>query len=83
MDKVLIQVYVPVLDRAFDIFVPRHSHMHEVLELVKRAVEDLSDGSFLPHESTTLCRREDGTIININLSVFELNIQNGAKLMLI
>ncbi len=83
MDKVLIQVYVPVLNRAFDMFVPRHSPMHEVLELVKRAVQDLSDGSFCPDENTTLCRREDGTIININLSVFELNIQNGAKLMLI
>jgi hypothetical protein len=83
MDKVLIQVYVPVLNRTFDIFIPKHSSMHEILELVKRAVQELSDGSFCPNENTTLCRREDGTIININLSVFELNIQNGTKLMLI
>lgn len=83
MDKVLIEVYVPVLDRAFDMFVPLRSRMHEVLSLVKRAVEELSDGTFRADENTTLCRREDGATININLSVYELNIRNGSKLMLI
>lgn len=83
MDKVLIEVYVPVLDRSFDMFVPLRSRMHEVLSLVKRAVEELSDGAFRGDENTVLCRREDGATININLSVYELNIRNGSKLMLI
>lgn len=83
MDKVLIEVYVPVLDRSFDMFVPLRSRMHEVLSLVKRAVEELSDGTFRGDENTVLCRREDGATININLSVYELNIRNGSKLMLI
>lgn len=83
MDKVLIQVFVPVLDRSFDMFVPLRSPMHEVLELIKRAVEELSEGSFRADENTALCRREDGALININQSVFELDIQNGSKLMLI
>lgn len=83
MDKVLIQVFVPVLERSFDMFVPLRLPMYEVLELVKRAVEELSEGSFRADESTVLCRREDGTILNINQSVHELKIQNGSKLMLI
>ena len=83
MDKVLIQVFVPVLERSFDMFVPLRLPMYEVLELVKRAVEELSEGSFRADESTVLCRREDGTILNINQSVYELKIQNGSKLMLI
>lgn len=83
MDKVLVQVFVPVLDRSFDMFIPLRSPVHEVLELIKRAVEELSEGSFRSDENTALCRREDGTLININQSVCELNIQNGSKLMLI
>jgi hypothetical protein len=83
MDKVLIQVFVPVLERSFDMFVPLRLPMYEVVELVKRAVEELSEGSFRADESTVLCRREDGTILNINQSVHELKIQNGSKLMLI
>lgn len=83
MDKVLIEVYVPLLDRSFDMFVPLISPMYEVLALIKRAVTEMSDGRFMPDEGTALCHREDGTIININLSVYELDIRNGSRLMLI
>ena len=59
MDKVLIQVFVPVLERSFDMFVPLRLPMYEVVELVKRAVEELSEGSFRADESTVLCRRPE------------------------
>lgn len=83
MDKVLVEVYVPVLERTFDIFIPLCSPMYEVLELMKKAVKELSDGRFHADENTAICHREDGSIININLSVYELEIRNGSKLMLI
>lgn len=83
MDKILVEIYVPLLDRSFDIFIPPASPMYDVLELIKKAVTEMSDGRFIANENTTLCHREDGTIININLSVYELEIRNGSKLMLI
>ena len=83
MDKILVEIYVPLLRRSFDMFIPLALPMHSVLELIKRAVTEMSDGRFIANENTTLCRREDGTIININLSVYELEIRNGSKLMLI
>lgn len=83
MDKVLVEIFVPVLDRSFDIFIPRTSSMAQVLELVKKAVKEMSDGRFITNENTAICYRENGTIININLSVYELEIRNGSKLMLI
>ena len=83
MEKVLVEIFVPVLDRSFDVFIPLRSPMYEVLELIKKAVKEMSDGRFAANENTALCHREDGTIININLSVYELEIRNGSKLMLI
>lgn len=83
MDKIFVEIYVPLLDRSFDMFIPPASSMHDVLELIKKAVTEMSDGRFIANENTTLCHRVDGTIININLSVYELEIRNGSKLMLI
>lgn len=83
MDKVLVDVFVPVLDRSFEVFLPQQSPMYEVLELLKKAVKEMSDGRFNADENTAICRREDGAVININLSVYELEIRNGSKLMLI
>lgn len=83
MDKVLVEVFVPVLDRSYDIFIPLRSPMYEVLELIKKAIKEMSDGRFIANENTAICYRENGAIININLSVYELEIKNGSKLMLI
>ena len=77
MDKILVEVYAPILGKTFDIFIPQESQMFEVLDLVKKAVVDMSDGLFAANESTTLCDRTDGTILNINLSVYELGLNNG------
>ncbi len=83
MDKILVEVYAPILGKSFDIFIPQESQMFEVLDLVKKAVSDMSDGLFAANESTALCSRADGTILNINLSVYELGLHNGSKLILI
>ena len=83
MDKVLVEVFVPVLEQTFEIFVPLQLPMYEVLELIKKALQEMYDGRFIAHESTVICFRDSGHIINVNLSILELDIKNGSKLMII
>ncbi len=83
MKKVLVEVFVPVIGKKYDVFIPSTSKMSEVLELLKKAVADLSGGRFIPTSETAICYRENGDIINVNMTVYELGIHNGSKLMLI
>lgn len=83
MDKVLIEVFVPILGETFDMFISLQAPMYEILELIKKGISEMSYGRFMANESTVICYRDNGNIININLSVYELNIVNGTKLMLI
>ena len=83
MKKVLVEVFVPTLEKSFDVFIPVGSPMYEVSELMKKAISDLSDGRFIANSDTTLCYKENGLILNINITVYELGIHNGSKLMLI
>ncbi len=83
MSKILVEIYVPVLGVSWDMFIPQELKMHEILNMIKKSVIDLSGGRFVANENTVICYREDGTILNINLSVDELGIRNGSKLMLI
>ena len=83
MKKIIVEIYVPALDETYDVFIPQTSPMSEILELLKKAVGDLSGGRFLATDETAVCYRENGAIINVNMSVYELGIHNGSKLMLI
>lgn len=83
MEKVLVEVFVPVIGTEYDVFIPLRSSMSEVAQLLKKAVTDLSNGHFVATDETSVCYRENGSILNINMTVYELGIRNGTKLMLI
>lgn len=83
MNKVLVNVYVPMLNKSYDMFIPAQSQLFEVTELVKKAVAELSEGQFIPSQETVLAFKKSGAIPDINRTVFELEIGNGTKLMLI
>lgn len=83
MDKILVEVYVPVLEKSYDFFIPLQSQMSEVLELMKRGIVDLTDGDYVSNDDTFVCHKDNGAIININKSVVELGLKNGSRLMLI
>lgn len=83
MNKVLVNVYVPILNTSYDMFIPPHSMLHEVLELIKKAVAEMSDGRFIPNQDTVLCDRITGGALDINKTIYELDVRNGTKLMLV
>lgn len=83
MNKVLVNVYVPMLNNSYDVFIPLQSQLFEVTELIKKAVFELSEGQFMPTGETVISLKSTGEIPDANRTVFELGIENGAKLMLI
>ncbi len=83
MNKVLVEICLPAANQSFDVYIPLESRMSEVLVLVSSLLSDLSDGKYKATQDAVLCDAETGIIFNINMTVFELGIKNGSKLMLI
>lgn len=83
MSKVLVEIFIPSIGQSFDVFIPLDAPMYEVLELIKKSVYELSEKRFIPDNNTSVFNREKGLFIDINLSVYELGIKNGSRLMLI
>ncbi len=83
MKKVLVELYVPITGTSYDVFIPNTSPMSQVTELLKKAAAELSGGLFVPTEESAVCYRENGSVLNVNMTVYELGIHNGSKLMLI
>lgn len=83
MDKVLIKVYVPSLADAYEIFIPLDIRLHEIIGLISSVIEQHSEGQYCSSHKEVLCEKEDGKILDINYSAYELGIHNGSKLILI
>ena len=82
MNKLLIEVYVPSIGSTFDVSIPRNSMVSEILPLIVTAVTQLSDGLFVPND-TALCNGTTGAIYCHNMSVDDMQLKNGSRLMLI
>ncbi len=83
MNKALVEVYLPAAGKSFDVQIPLNLKVWEIASMLSKAFEDFSNGCFSSSDQTTLCDRDTGAILNLNITAEELGIKNGSKLMLI
>lgn len=83
MNKILTEVFVPSVGETFEMYLPRDSRMSEVLGLIQQAVRELTGGAFLPDKEVIICERTTGMVYNINLTVEQLGLKNGSRLMIV
>lgn len=82
-DKIICEVFLPASSASFDVRIPRHLRLSEVMSLLSHAMIELSGGSFAPTTETTVCDKNTGAILNLNMNADELGLVNGSALMLI
>ena len=83
MNKILVEVYVPVAQRSFDVYIPLASAIAEILLLLVNSINELTVGLYMASSNSILCDRETGSILDVNISVYESGLCNGSKLILI
>lgn len=80
--KILIIVYVPLIDKEYNLYIPITKKVGTVKNLIIKIVEENSDGSFINDNCKNLYDKLTGQKILDNLFVKESGIINGSKLIL-
>lgn len=83
MDKVLIKLYVPVVDACFDVKIPLDKQLYKVIYLFIKAIYDLTEGAYMPKSSPYLYEKWSAYRYDVNLTARESSIQNGTELILL
>ena len=83
MNKIMVEIQVPVAQKSFELFLPIHLRGFEALKLITKLAATLTGGLFTASNETILERKEDGSILDLNLPIWKLQIKNGDKLVLI
>ena len=81
--KVLVEVYVPELDIKYDLFIPANKKVGNVILLLVKAINELSDGAYLVSVNHALMNSDTCRIYDLNLNMKDANILNGTKLILV
>ena len=73
-NKILVTIKVPMLEKAYDIYVPISKNV--------KVVHELSEGHF-PKKNGVILMKRDGTLLNDKAVLKDCNIKNGYVLTLI
>ncbi len=83
MNKIIIKLFVPKIDREYDVFIPTNKRISSVIALLVKAINELSNGSFSPSQMPMLYNKITAQSYDINITIKESDIRNGSELILI
>lgn len=81
--KVLVEVYVPELDVSYDLFIPANKKVGNVVLLLVKAINELSEGAYPVSVNHALMNSDTCMIYDLDLNMKEAEILNGTKLILV
>ena len=80
--KVYILVEAPVLEKTYELFVPIDRRIHDILELLKKNIPELSEGYF-KNNNVSLYSKSTGRAYDMNQIIKNSNIKMGTRLIII
>lgn len=82
-NKILIEIYIPLIEKSYYIYIPISKTIGTIKKLLEKSLVELTEESYQPSTSTNLYNKETGLIYDINKKVYETDLENGSKLILI
>jgi hypothetical protein len=80
-NKVLVKLLVPEIDEEYDIFLPVNKKIGNIINLLIKAVNELSNNIFQGNNLTELCNANTGEIYEIDVLLKNTDIRNNTKLV--
>lgn len=82
-NKVCIDLIIPELEQRYNVFIPKNKKTLEVIYLLNKAINDISQDNFPIKDNLSLINGITGEIYNVDNTIYANNILNGTKLILI
>lgn len=83
MDKILIEVYVPTIEKKYDILLPINKKIKSVIILLSKTIKELTDDTYIIKNNSFLCDKASGMIYNPEAIIKESGLKNGSEVLLI
>ena len=81
-NKVLVELIVPEIEESYDIYIPINKKIGSIINLLSKAIFELSDGEYINNNRSFLYNSDTGEKYDINVIVKDTNIRNGTKIVL-
>lgn len=82
-NKVLVELIVPEIDKNYEIYLPINKKIGNIINLLNKAVFELSNGEFLKSNTNSLYNVDTLEKYSSNVLLINTSIRNGSRLVLV
>lgn len=82
-NKVIVELIVPDLDSTYTVYLPITKRIGNIILLLNKSLNELSNGQFELSNRNGLYNRLSGEKYNANDLLYDTNIRNGSQLVLL
>ena len=83
MNKLLVKLYVPLIEKEYDIFIPINKSIKNIIYLIGKAIYELTSGEYPLNYSTKLINKYTGYIYSLESTPKDEKILNGTNLIIL
>lgn len=83
MNRVLIRVYVPLLEKKYDVWVPINKKVYEIIINLIKGINSINKIEYDMKEIPNLYDKESSEVYDINAKIIDTNIRNGSEVILL
>lgn len=81
MDKILVTFEVPAVALRFDAWVPEFVTPEGLRVLLYPLIRELTGGAYIPSGEEVLCRRDNGRLLPLGISLKSMKVEFGDHLL--
>lgn len=82
-NKILIRLYVPLIEKSYDLYIPINKKVGTIKKLIENGLLELTDNNYIISRDSNFYSKDTGKIYNVNLTVRETDLKNGSQIILI
>ena len=82
-NKVLVKVIVPYFEKSFDMYLPVNELVWKNVKLITKSIFDFENIAFNYDDSYYLVNSDTGIVYDNNVVLYDTDIRNGSKLVLL
>ncbi len=83
MNKILVKLYVPLIEQEYDVWLPLNRRIGNVIKLLIKAIYEITGGDYRPNKMPILYDKLNATPYDVQLTIKESTIRNGSEIILI
>ena len=80
-NKVLVNLYVPLLEKKYELFIPADRKVSEIIYLIGNSLNDITGGYYIYNKTERLYNRQTGKEYNAGEYLKFTSIRNGTELV--